>query len=134
MLTMMPDEKAQVLALFEDAGRWCRNAEALDANGDAVHYDDDAAVAWDVTGGLCWLFGWQRACVLFEQLDRHIHGKRPVRGWPANDPELDAMVSLQAFNDQHDTTFEIVRERLESMPVWHRSPGMNEVAQETQEG
>jgi hypothetical protein len=127
---MMAEEKAEVLVLFEHADRWCRDAEAHDANGEAVHYDDESAVAWDITGGLCRLFGWQRACVLFGQVDRHIHGKRPVSGWPARDPELDAMVSLQAFNDREDTTFEMVRERLESMPVWHRGPELNAVGQE----
>ena len=58
---MMPDGKALLLALLDHAGKWSRNAEALDASGNGVVYDDDAAVAWDITGALRRLFGWQRA-------------------------------------------------------------------------
>ncbi len=116
---MMPEEKEQLLALLDHERRWCRDAEAHDANSDAVHYDDDAAVAWDVTGALCRLFGWRRACVLFEQLDRHINGRRVAIGWPAGDAAMHAMGALQDFNDQVDMTFDIVRERIETMPVWH---------------
>ena len=97
---MMPEEKEQLLALLDHERRWCRDAEAHDANSDAVHYNDGAAVAWDVTGALCRLFGWRRACVLFGQLDRHINGKRVANGWPARDVEMDAMGALQDFNDQ----------------------------------
>jgi len=116
----MPDEKAQLLALLDGAGKWCREAEAHDARGDPVTYDDAAAVAWDLTGALCRLFGWQRACVLFVQLDRHIHGRRSAFGWPRRDAEMDAMAALQSFNDRFDTTFASLRERIETMPVWHR--------------
>lgn len=116
---MMADEKAQLLALLAHEGKWCRAVEAHDALGDAVRYDDESAVAWDLTGALCRLFGWQRARVLFRQIDRHIHGKRMARGWPPRDTELDAMAALQDFNDRADTTFEAVRERIETMPVWH---------------
>ena len=116
---MMPKEKEQLLALLDHERRWCRNAEAHDANSDAVRYDDDAAVAWDVTGALCRLFGWRRACVLFGQLDRHINGKRSTIGWLARDAEMDAMSALQNFNDRADMTFDVMRERIETMPVWH---------------
>ena len=116
---MMPDEKEQLLALLEHEGTWCCNAEAHDVNGDAVRYDDAAAVAWDITGALCRLFGWQRARVLFGQLDRHIHGRRMLSRWPARDTELDAMVALQDYNDRADTTFEMIRKRLETMPERH---------------
>jgi len=115
---MMPDEKERLLALLDHERRWCRGAEAHDANSDSVRYDDVAAVAWDVTGALCRLFGWQRACVLFGQLDRHINGKRVAIGWPAPDAEMDAMCALQDFNDRVDMTFEVMRERIETMPVW----------------
>ena len=115
---MMPEEKEQLLALLDHQRRWCRDAEAHDANSDAVRYDDDAAVAWDVTGALCRLFGWRRACVLFGQLERHINGKRVVIGWPAGDAEMDAMGALQDFNDRADMTFDMMRERIETMPVW----------------
>lgn len=127
---MMPDEKEQLLALFEHEGRWCREAEAHDAHGDAVRYDDAAAVAWDITGALCRLFGWRRACVLFGQFDRHIHGRRIAAGWPARDTEIDAMAALQEFNDRVDTTFEMVRERIATMPVWHGNSPTSGAARE----
>jgi hypothetical protein len=116
---MMPEEKEQLLALLDHERKWCRDAEAHDANSDAVRYDDDAAVAWDVTGALCRLFGWRRACVLFGQLDRHINGKQVASGWPARDAEMGAMGALQDFNDRVDMTFDMMRERIETMPAWH---------------
>ena len=39
---MMPDERTQLLALLEHVGKWWRNAEALDASGNGVVYDDAA--------------------------------------------------------------------------------------------
>lgn len=121
----MPDEKAKLLSLLDHADKWCRNAEALDASGNPVTYDHDAAVAWDITGALCLLFGWQRACVLFSQLDRHIHGKRIMFGWPRGDAEMDAMAALQDYNDRVDTTFALLRERIEAMPVWQGQGRVN---------
>jgi hypothetical protein len=115
---MMPDEKTQLLALLEHRGKWCRDAEARDTSGNAVTYDDDAAVAWDITGALCRLFGWQRACVLFGLVERHLMGKRRAVGWPPRDTGVEAMIALQDFNDRTDTTFDLLRERLEAMPVW----------------
>jgi hypothetical protein len=116
----MPDEKTQLLALLEQADKWCRNAEAIDARGNGVFYDDDTAVAWDITGAVCRLFGWECACALFEQLERHFFGKRPISGWPPRDTVIDAMKALQDFNDSADTTFELMHERLAAMPVWSR--------------
>jgi hypothetical protein len=128
---MMPDEKRQLLALLDREDRWCRNAEAQDANGAAVRYDEGVAVAWDITGALCRLFGWRRACELFGQLDRHINGKRGATGWPDQNSEIDSMAALQDFNDRADTTFEMMRERIETMPVWHREERPNGPARET---
>ncbi|MCG3126713.1 MAG: hypothetical protein CHACPFDD_01566 [Phycisphaerae bacterium] len=115
---MMPDEKVKLLELLDQNGRWCQHAEAQDAGGDPVHCDDASAAAWDVTGALYCLFGAKRAGVLCVQLDRHIHGKRRDFGWPQQDPELVAMVALQSFNDRPETTFEVIRSWLESLPVW----------------
>lgn len=120
---MMTDEKDQLMALLEDPKKWCRNAEAVDVNGNAVHYDDPAAVAWDVTGALCRLFGWPRACVLFGQFHRRIHGKPAKSGWPPRDTEMDAMAALQDFNDSDDTNIESLRARIESIPVWRATSG-----------
>jgi len=116
---MMPDEKSRLLALLAHAGTWCRDAEAKDGHGDPVTYDDGAAVAWDVTGAVCRLFGWQRARVLFVQMERHIRGKRRTVGWRRREPGIDAMKALQDFNDRPDTTFDRLREQLEAMPVWN---------------
>lgn len=115
---MMPDEKDRLLALFMAPAKWCRRAEARNAEGEPVTYDDGSAVAWDVTGALCMLFGWPRACALFEQVDRCVHGKAVKRRWPPTDSEMDAMVALQEFNDAAGTTFEILRAELESIPAW----------------
>lgn len=113
---MTPDEKSQLLALLEHRGTWCREAEARDADGESVTYDDDAAVAWDITGALCRLFGWRRACDLFPQLERHVTGgaSRIGRG---DDRGVDAMTALQDFNDRGDTTFEALRASLEALPI-----------------
>ena len=119
---MMPEEKQRLLALLDQQPRWCRDAEAHDSNGSAVQYDDEAAVAWGITGALCRLFGWQRACALFEQFDRHISGKRVGIGWPPCDTEMDAMRTLQEFNDRAGMTFSSLRKRIETMPVWHGKP------------
>lgn len=115
---MMPDEKEQILALLSQQQRWCTKAEAFDADSNAVAYDDDNAVAWDLTGALCRLFGWHRACTLFVQIDRHIHGKRSKFIWPVPDLEMDAMRALQEYNDNPDVSFDVIRQQLESMPVW----------------
>ncbi|MCG8407765.1 MAG: hypothetical protein MI923_21405 [Phycisphaerales bacterium] len=115
---MTPDEKTQLLALLEHQDKWCREAEARDADGHAVRFDDDTAVAWDLTGALCRLFGWRRACELFSQMERHIVGKRRTLTWSMSDIDIDAMKSLLDFNDRADTTFDVLRERIEAMPVW----------------
>jgi hypothetical protein len=115
---MMPEEKNRLLALLEHSRVWCQEAEARDAHGDPVRFDDDAAVAWDITGALCRLFGWRRARVLFEQVERHLGGKQPHAFWPLRDSGIEAMKALQDYNDRSSTTFELLRERLESMPVW----------------
>ena len=117
---MMAEEKEQLLALFDHQRKWCQDAEAHDADGRAVRCNDDSAVAWDVTGALCRLFGWRRACELFRQLDRHINGKRVAAGWPVRDAEMDSMAALQEFNDGIETTFDLVRNQIETMPVYHR--------------
>lgn len=117
---MTTEEKTQLLELLAHEGCWCRDAEATNAQGHPVRYDDPSAVAWDLTGALCRLFGWPRACVLFCQLDRHIHGKRYVPSWPVRDIEMDAMASLQQYNDGQEIPFAKVREQIATMPVWVR--------------
>jgi hypothetical protein len=121
---VLPDEKTRLLELFGEPGRWCQGAEARSKAGEPVQYSDCRAAAWDLTGALCFLFGWRRACELFHQLDRHIrHPKR--EHWRLGDPAIAAMVALQDYNDRRSTTYEAIIERLESMPVWqgHRQVG-----------
>lgn len=117
-ITMMLAEKQQLLEFFCDSSRWCQNAEAKDANGAAVKFDSADATACDLSGALCRLFGWERATTLFQQLDRHIYGKRPAVGWPPRDDTLAAMVALQEFNDRAGMTFAELRAQLENAPVW----------------
>ena len=114
----MPDEKEKLLDLFDQKSKWCQHVEAQDASGDPAQCMDEGATAWDLTGGIYRLFGWQRATILYAQLDRHVRGKRNSIGLPSRNLELDSMVALQQFNDDADTTFDVVRSRLETMPVW----------------
>ena len=118
---MLPEEKDKLLGLVGDGERWCQGAEARDARGEAVRYDDPGAAAWDITGGLCLLFGWRRASALFRQLDKHILGPRDSR--PPRSPEIASMAALQDFNDRAGTTFGTIAEQLQTMPVWRGKTG-----------
>jgi hypothetical protein len=124
---MMPEEKKLLLELLIHRGKWSRDVEARDADGEPVNFDDESAVSWDITGALCHLFGWKRACVLFGQLERHFVGKHKALRWPAPDPSIDAMRVLQDFNDDAKTTFEFLRRRLEEIPVWSGGSRAEEV-------
>jgi hypothetical protein len=114
---MLSSEKEELLSLFADERRWCQGAEARDAVGDAVHFDDPAAVAWDITGAVCHLFGWSRALQLFPQLDQHVH-QTNCNPLNSDNPEIASMTALQDRNDDHETTFEKIIEWLRTMPVW----------------
>ena len=113
---MMPDEKDRLLALFDNQNKWCQLHEARDGQGNQVPYSDEAAVAWDVVGGMCRLFGWRRACQLFGQLSRHISGTQKTRF--GQDEDMIAMAALFDFNDAADTTYEKVMSMLTDMPIW----------------
>lgn len=125
---MTPDEKQKLLELLADAKHWCQHAEAHDASGAPVNYDDDQATSWDVSGAVHRLFGWDRASALLVQIDRHIHGKRRAYGWPLPDPGIAAMVSMQDFNDQPQMTFDRLRAQLEAIPVWKGERRASEAA------
>lgn len=117
---MTQSEKDRLLSMFAPATKWCKEMEACDGSGESVHYDDPGAVAWDLTGGLCLLFGWDRAGELFLQFDRHLlDGKRMARG---SNVMIASMVALQEFNDRPDTTHQVLLERIGTMPVWSRGP------------
>ncbi len=113
---MMADEKDKLLALLDSEIRWCQDAEASDSQGCPVKFNDPAAVAWDITGALCRLFGWQRARVLFGQLEQHISGRKRLHRFN-RDPVIESMVALQDYNDRADTTFETILTQLGTMPV-----------------
>ncbi|MHC5112087.1 MAG: hypothetical protein ACYTHJ_19670 [Planctomycetota bacterium] len=114
---MFPVEKVKLVGLFATDANWCQGAEARDANGDAVKFDDPMAIAWDITGALCLLFGWTRARTLFGQFERHVNKTRRVPGFN-RDAAVESMVLLQAYYDRPDATFERFRGDLETMPVW----------------
>jgi len=117
---MLPNEKDKLLALFESDTRWCQDAEARNMYGNPVKFHDPLATAWDITGAMCCLFGWPRACKLFGQIERHIHKRRRrIRGF-SRDAEIESMVTLQAYNDRPDIAFEAVLTLLKTMPVWSR--------------
>ncbi len=113
---MNPGEKTQLVALLLDTQRWCQGAEARAANGQAVAYSHADATAWDLTGAACHLFGWRRARALFVQIDRHLHG-RGSAGSAASGSEITAMVALQTWNDDPQTTHGELLSRLQSLPV-----------------
>ena len=115
---MMQEEKDKLIALFDEEGRWCRGVDAVDENGQAVHYDADQAVSWDVVGGLCHLFGWKRACQLFEPMSRHLSGRRHMNS-TTQSQEIAAMSALFDFNDDDGTTYDVLLARLRELPVWH---------------
>ncbi len=115
---MLPNEKDKLLALFESDRRWCQGAEARDAYGSPVKFHDPLATAWDITGAMCCLFGWKRACTLFGQLERHIHKRRRLLRGFSRDEAIESMVTLQAYNDRPETDVEVVFTLCETMPVW----------------
>jgi hypothetical protein len=121
MNAMTAQEKQRLLALLDREQRWCQNAEAQNDAGDPVTFDDASATAWDLTGAMCLLFGWKRACELFAQLAQHISGGQPdSRG--TSQPEIDSLAALQDYNDDEQTTYENVVTQLRSMPVSRGDP------------
>lgn len=115
---MMHTEKEKLLALFASKSQWCQRFEARDERGKPVRYNDEDAVAWDVVGGMCLLFGWKRACELFEQTGRQITGVK--RGAGLGDHAIAAMVALLDFNDRYDTSYDLVMSKLRNIRVHSR--------------
>jgi len=113
---MSPEEKDQLVALLLDAQHWCQGAEARNADGQAVAYSDADATAWDLTGAACHVFGWRRARELFVQIDRHLHS-HGTAGADQSQSEITAMVALQTWNDDAQTTHVDLMSRLQSLPV-----------------
>jgi hypothetical protein len=105
-------EKDNLLHLFADSQNWCQHAEARDSSGNPVRYNDTAAVSWDLVGGICHLFGWDRACKLFIQLSKL---QAPQRYFRDDDKAISAMIQLQDFNDADDTTYEKVLNRISAV-------------------
>lgn len=112
---MTEREKKDLLDLFAIAANWCQETEARNWEGNSVRYDDPSAVAWDLTGGTCRLFGWDRAMELFPFMERHIVGRKPDQN--AANPGIASMVNLQEFNDSTDTSFDILHLRLQGLPA-----------------
>lgn len=117
---MTRTEKESLLSTFSLPARWCKDMEACDDQGEAVAYNHPTAVAWDLTGGLCRLFGWDRALELFPQLARSMLGMRSVAR--RSGFEVACMVALQEFNDHPETTHGLLLARLHSLPVWSGGP------------
>ena len=115
---MTLNEKDRLLSMFLLPTSWCKEMEACDSSGESVHYDDPSAVAWDLTGGTCFLFGWDRAQQLFPQLERHLLNSR--RNTLVPNAAIASMVALQEFNDQPETTHSMLLDRIRTMPVWTR--------------
>lgn len=114
---MLQQEKDRLIELFSDEARWCQDVDAADLEGFAVNYDDEKAVRWDLVGGLCHLFGWDRASKMFGTVNRHLTGKR-VLMMPNRNEVVLAMSMLVDFNDGEDMTHERLVEGLKTLPVW----------------
>jgi len=112
---MTEQEKQELLSLFAIPANWCQEMEARNWEGHSVRYDDPSAVAWDLTGGVCHLFGWDRATELFPLMERHVVGHKVDR--QVANPGIASMINLQEFNDRSDTSFEILLLRLASIPA-----------------
>lgn len=112
---MTQEEKDRLLILLEHPSRWCQGAEARDRRGEAVHYNDAGAVSWDLAGGMCHLFGWNRSVKLFVQTWRQL-ADRPAKS-QGLDPERLAMRWLQDFNDVAATDHEFVITRIRDLKV-----------------
>jgi len=121
---MTAEEKKELLSLFDREERWCKGCEARNGEGEPVSYNDEDAVAWDIVGGLSHLFGWRRACQLFEQVHRHIAGPSTVRFRENSD--MHAMAALSDYNDASGTTYEMLVATLDSMPIWRGGPAIAE--------
>jgi len=119
---MLAGEREKLLALFDSDRRWCQDAEARDVSGRPVKFHDPGANSWDITGAICCLFGWKRACDLFGQLERHIHKRRRILAFNRNEA-IDSMLTLQAYNDRPETTFEVIHTLVKTMPVRTDMPG-----------
>jgi hypothetical protein len=113
-------EKDRLLSMFSPPEKWCKGMEACDSSGESVHYNDPAAAAWDLSGCVCLLFGWDRAAQLFPQIERHLLNGKQVAQIP--NVAIAAMVALQEFNDRPEMTHQELLERMQTMPVWSRGP------------
>lgn len=118
---MMQNEKERLIDLFTSSSRWCQQVEARDATGAPVCYHDTRATSWDLVGGMCRLFGWERAQRLFPHVGRNVAGlKRPRADF--RDHQMAAMSALLDFNDEGHTTHSLIMARLHEMPVYYRDP------------
>jgi hypothetical protein len=118
---MMSEEKQELLALLSDPHHWYQSAEARGADGQAVNHSDPEATAWDLTGAVCPLIGWRRACELFVQIERRLHPPHPA-GLDGGDAAISAMIGLQSWNDDPQTSHPQLLTAMARVPVSHR-PG-----------
>lgn len=112
---MTEHEKQELLNMFAVPGNWCQESEARNWRGESVPYDDPGAVAWDLTGGVCRLFGWDRAIELFPLMEPHMTGRKHEPR--QTNPGIASMAALQDFNDSSDTSYDILLLRLQNLPA-----------------
>ncbi len=119
---MVQDEKDKLLELFDDEVRWCQGIDAVNQRGEAVGYDDETAVSWDLVGGLFHLFGQKRGARLCETIARHVvpsDERRRTTHYDTRSADIVAMATLLDFNDAEETTHDVLIDRLRGLPVWH---------------
>lgn len=105
---MQPAEMSKLIGRLSTPDKWCQHAEARDSAGNPVQYNDAAAVAWDLVGGICCTFGWERACGIFNELSDQVGAEAA----DAQKRAIAAMIALQDFNDDPQTTYDMVINRI----------------------
>ncbi len=119
-VAMSSSEQDRLAGLLDDAQRWSQGAEARDDQGEPVAFSDHTAVAWDLSGALCRLFGWPRAAELFPEVARHVPGQdEHERGGGAG--AIDALVALQNWNDDPQTAHADVLALVRRVPVQEKA-------------
>lgn len=119
---MLQEEKDRILGLFDHPQRWCQGIDATDIGGRSVPYDAAEATAWDLVSGLIKLFGEKRAIRLCESIARSVTRGDPKRRfdrWDLRNPAMSAMTALLDFNDDAQTSHDVLMDLLRNLPVWN---------------
>lgn len=112
---MTKAEKQKLQTLFGTRARWCQGSEAMDVHGEPVNHDDPDATSWDIVGGLCHAFGWERAQALFPEI--HAHFRTGASPGDHVQSSFDAMRDMSDLNDADGTTYETLAALIDTLPT-----------------